>query len=181
MFDHSLPETAAWQDTLCRGDIVLFRFPEIDGDEDVAKMRPCLVLEVDGRDGQRRATLAYGTTSRTSANRGYEIRIKRRSSLVIAGLNRQTRFVGARTTTVDLNHPDFDQSLRETPFIGRLDTYLIERMHAVRARLQAESDIAAEVRRERREECRRWRKEDDALGKEHRSRASWSGSLGVSV
>ena len=181
MFDHSPPETDTWQETLCRGDIVLFRFPEIDSVDGVAKIRPCLVLEVDDTDCQRQATLAYGTTARTSANRGYEIWVKRRSSLAIAGLNRQTRFVGARTTAVDLNHPNFDQGLRGTPVIGHLDMYLTERMHAVRARLQAEDDIAAEVRRERREERLRWRTEGAALAEEHRSRASWSGSLGVSV
>ncbi len=181
MFDHSPPQTDTWQGALCRGDIVLFRFPEIDGDDDVAKMRPCLVLEVDGSDGQRRATLAYGTTSRTSANRGYEIWVKRRSSLVIAGLNRQTRFVGARTTTVDLNHPDFDQGLRGTPIIGHLDDFLLERMNAVRARLQAEDDIVAEVRRERREERLRWREEGAALETQNRNKASWNGSLGISI
>ncbi len=179
MFDHSPPETDTWQDALCRGDIVLFRFPEVDSDGDVAKMRPCLVLEVDCADGQRQATLAYGTTSRGSANRGYEIWVKRRSSLVIAGLDRQTRFVGARTTTVGLDHPDLAQGLRATPVIGHLDEFLLERMNAVRARVQAEDDIAAEVLREKREERLGWRKEDAALGAGRRSRGSWSGSLGA--
>jgi hypothetical protein len=95
-----------------------------------------LVLEVDSGDGDQKVTLAYGTTARTAANRGYEIWVKRRSSLAIAGLDHQTRFVGARTVFVSLDHADFDQGPRGTPVIGHLDAYLIERMHAVRARLR---------------------------------------------
>lgn len=181
MFDHSTPETGTWQETLCRGDIVLFRFPEIDSVDDVAKIRPCLVLEVASTDGQRQATLAYGTTARTSANRGYEIWIKRRSSLAIAGLDRQTRFVGARTAIVSLDHADFDQGPRGTPVIGHLDAHLIERMHAVRARLYAERDIATEIRRDKREERLRWLRETAALAAENRGKASWNGQLGGSV
>ncbi len=181
MFDHSPPETAAWQETICRGDIVLFRFPEIDSVDDVAKMRPCLVLEVDGTDGQRQATLAYGTTARTSANRGYEIWIKRRSSMTLAGLNKQTRFVGARTTTISLDHPDFGMGPQASPVIGQLDLYLVERMDAVRARLHAEKDIAEETRREKREERLRWRKEAAASAAASQKKAKWMGSLGVSA
>ena len=181
MFDHSPPEIDTWQETLCRGAIVLFRFPEIGSVDDVAKIRPCLVLEVDGTDGQRQTTLAYGTTARTSANRGYEIWIKRRSSLAIAGLDRQTRFVGARTATVSLDHADFDQGLLGTPVIGHLDTHLIERMHAIRARLCAEKDIANEIRREKREERLRWRRETAALAEKNRAKASWNGQLGISI
>ena len=135
MFDN-IHETDTWQDTLRRGDIVLFRFPEVDSINSLPKIRPCLVLEVDSGDGDQKVTLAYGTTARTAANRGYEIWVKRRSSLAIAGLDHQTRFVGARTVFVSLDHADFDQGPRGTPVIGHLDAYLIKRMHAVRARLR---------------------------------------------
>ena len=169
MFDHDRLETNTWQSSLCRGNIVLFRFPEIDSVTDAPKTRPCLVLEVDGNDGKKIAKLAYGTSARTSANRGYEIWVKRRSSMAVAGLNRLTRFVGARTTTVSLNNPDFELGKQSSPIIGHLDDFLCERMDAVRARLQVEHDNYLEVRNERQR-----RQETAALANGHLRKTIWS-------
>ncbi len=174
MFDHDTLETNTWQSSLCRGNIVLFRFPEIDSVTDAPKTRPCLVLEVGGNDGQKVAKLAYGTSARTGANRGYEIWVKRRSSMAIAGLDRPTRFVGARTTIVSLNHPDFELGVQASPIIGYLDDFLCERMHAVRARLQAEHDIYLEVRDEKWKERLRWQQETGALANRHPRKTIWS-------
>lgn len=169
MFDHDTFKINTWQSSLCRGDIVLFRFPEIKSVTDAPKTRPCLVLEVDGIDGQKIAKIAYGTSARTGANRGYEIWVKRRSSMTVAGLNRLTRFVGARTTTVSLNHPDFELGKQASPIIGHLDDFLCERMQAVRARLQVENDIYLEVRNERLR-CQ----ETAALANRHPRKTVWS-------
>jgi hypothetical protein len=171
MFDHDKYKINTWQSSLCRGDIVLFRFPEIKSVTDAPKTRPCLVLEVDSIDGQKIAKLAYGTSARTSANRGYEIWVKRRSSMAVAGLNRLTRFVGARTTTVSLNNPDFELGKQASPIIGHLDDFLCERMHAVRARLQVEHDNYLEVRNERQR-----RQETAALANRHPVKIVWSKS-----
>jgi hypothetical protein len=171
MFDHDKYKINTWQSSLCRGDIVLFRFPEIKSVTDAPKTRPCLVLEVHSIDGQKIAKLAYGTSARTSANRGYEIWVKRRSSMAVAGLNRLTRFVGARTTTVSLNNPDFELGKQASPIIGHLDDFLCERMHAVRARLQVEHDNYLEVRNERQR-----RQETAALANRHPVKIVWSKS-----
>jgi len=171
MFDHDKYKINTWQSSLCRGDIVLFRFPEIKSVTDAPKTRPCLVLEVDSIDGQKIAKLAYGTSARTSANRGYEIWVKRRSSMAVAGLNRLTRFVGARTTTVSLNNPDFELGKQASPIIGHLDDFLCERMHAVRARLQVEHDNYLEVRNERQR-----RQETAALANRHPVKIVWGKS-----
>jgi hypothetical protein len=66
-----LPDTTVpgWQQTLQRGDILSFVFP--CGEDDSAeppKARPCLVLELEDRDGHRLAQLAYGTTSISGRN-----------------------------------------------------------------------------------------------------------------
>lgn len=47
-----------------------------------------------------------------------------------------------------------------TPLIGRLDDALMDRMNAIRARIQAEADIAAHYRDERHQEQARWARED---------------------
>ncbi len=175
MFDQSIAETEAWQDSLSRGDIVLFRFPVAESRLDAAKMRPCLVLDVEVRGGNRRATLAYGTSAQTAANRGYEIWIKRRSSMAVAGLNRPTRFVCSRRISVEPCHADFKLGEQGSPVIGQLDDYLLERMHAVRARMQAEHDIAMEVLQEKREERQRWLRENATLASPGLPARPWNG------
>lgn len=155
-----------WQAELRRGDVVLFRFPlaetPSDGDEETTpKLRPCLVLDVHERLGRRTATIAYGTSAQTRANQGYNIIAASKSGMETAGLDRPTRFVGIRRITVGLDHSGFEPAEgTASPVIGFLDDDLRERMNAVRARIQAEADIAREMRRERREEQRRWQQEE---------------------
>ena len=71
---------------------------------------------------------------------------------------------------VSINHPGFEGSEERGTLIGRLDPPLLDRMNAVRARLQAEADIQAEARRERWEEQARWQREE--RGFLERNRAS---------
>lgn len=146
-----------WQATLGCGAIVLFRFPvRLPGDGDMPKTRPCLVLEVLERGGRRFALLAYGTSAATAANHGYEVTVGTAEAVAEAGLDRYTRFVGARPLLVSLDHPDFRPAAPDgSPVIGRLGPVAERRMHAVRAHIHAERDIAAN----RRESARRERRE----------------------
>ncbi|MCF7748513.1 hypothetical protein GLP43_13190 [Sulfitobacter sp. M39] len=172
MFDQSISDAAYWPDELSRGDIVLFRFPAVESGLNAAKMRPCLVLDLHGHGNNRRATLAYGTSAQTAANRGYEIWVKRRSSMATAGLNRPTRFVGSRRISTLLCQDDFRSGPLGSPVIGKLDDYLLKRMHAIRARLQADHDIAMETLQEKRDEHKRWLCEDSASASRELSKSA---------
>ena len=171
-----------WQDLIERGDVVLFRFPVADEDnpstDDQPKRRPCLVLDVFDRDGTCFVELAYGTSTKTRANRGFEVRVRQRASCHAAGLDKPSRFVCARRVIVSINHPGFDSgtSTRGT-LIGRLDPSLIERMNAVRARMQAEADIQAFEREEREEDKRRWEREERGFLERNRGLASSNNAI----
>lgn len=134
------------------------------------KRRPCLVLDVFELNGTKFVELAYGTSARTKANTGYEVRVGHTASCHAAGLDRPSRFVCSRRVIVSINHPGFEGGEECGTLIGRLDAPLVDRMNDVRARLQAEADIKAEARRERREEQARWQREE--RGFLERNRAS---------
>lgn len=146
-FAEQITPVLPWTATLTHGDIVSFRFPVTETEGVFPKARPCLVLDVEDRDGLRFLTLAYGTSIGTRANRGYEIRVNRAEDAAAAGLDRPTRFVGARRITVSVAHKGFCLH-RElgTPVLGRLSGAAFERMNRVRARIHAERDIAAYYR-----------------------------------
>jgi hypothetical protein len=147
----ALVATTPWAATLQRGDVALFRFPCADGGQ--IKPRPCLVMEIARIGGETLIELAYGTTAQTSANRGYEVHIYRPIGMALAGLRRPTRFVGARRIIVSARNGGFDVSPGyRSPVIGRLDGRGLERMNAVRARIHAERDIAADRRQAERAE-----------------------------
>jgi hypothetical protein len=156
------PPSTDWQQRLSRGDIVRFRFPvkEPCTSGERPKLRPCLVLEIVDFGGTRFITLAYGTSADTKANRGQEVLVTKPASMQAAGLEKPTRFVCARRCHISHDHPGFEVAADiGTPVIGHLDEVLTERMNAVRARLQAEADIAAEAREARRRERETWRRE----------------------
>jgi hypothetical protein len=71
------------------------------------------------------ATVAYGTSRRTDANKGLELHVRKPADLAVAGLHRKTRFVGARTTTVALSCVRFVPCHSGTPVLG----YLAEHLH----------------------------------------------------
>lgn len=159
------PDTAAssadWRETLSYGDIISFRFP-VRGSELPPKIRPCLVLDIVRVGESRYAQLAYGTSAHTHANRGYEVQLNKADARA-AGLRRPTRFVGARRMLVSLDHPDIVLGVATgVPVLGRLSGAAFERMNAVRARIHAEADIAAERRSERRK-ARRSRRQGAGL------------------
>jgi hypothetical protein len=132
-----------WHAGLTWGHIVLFRFPvRLPGETDNAKVRPCLVLDVEMVGAQRCALIAYGTSADTKANRGYEIDVRGEEATAV-GLHKPTRFVGARRILVPLEHPGFlmigDSG---SPIVGRLTGQSLDRMNAVRGRIHAEADMA---------------------------------------
>ena len=146
---------ATWQDNLQRGDIVCARFPVSDSDGEPCKLRPCVVMEIGEIDGTKTAVIAYGTTSEGKANAGYEVRLRRPEVLKALGLYAPTRFVCSRRLIVSLDNAMFEAPKgRGTPVLGRLSGEELERLNALRARLQAEADIAAERRAERRKRHR---------------------------
>ncbi|AQS49309.1 hypothetical protein BMG03_17050 [Thioclava nitratireducens] len=143
--------TQAWSETLRSGDIVSFRFPTDEGKTGPEpKARPCLVLASALISGQRWLTIAYGTSVTEKVRKGYAIPLGSHDARV-AGLERATAFRGDRIVIVRPNNRAFAVSpTLRTPVLGRLTGRPLERMHAIRARLQAEADIAAEARAERR-------------------------------
>ncbi len=158
MFNQPQPIVAAhaWAERPKRGDVVLFRFPiaEEAHEPDAPKRRPCLILDVFDWDGGPFVELAYGTSADTKANRGYEVLVKQPGARATAGLAKPTRFVCARRIIVHVNHSGFQVPTDAcAPLIGHLDAALLERIHAVRARIQAEADIAAYEREEQRREA----------------------------
>ncbi|WP_375263525.1 hypothetical protein [Palleronia sp.] len=173
----------AWPDDLQRGDVVQFRFPLAEGESEgrrPPKKRPCLVLEIETKGSRRFITLAYGTDAQTRANQGYSIFVRRGGAMAAAGLTKPTHFVCARRITVAVDHGGFEASpATGSPIIGSLDETLLERMHALRARIHAEHDIAEEKRRERNEERRRWQREERGFRQRNRAlRAATSPTKG---
>ena len=153
----TLPD-AEWRSTLAAGDIVAFRFPVSEDDTEAKpKVRPCLVLEIETVCGKRYALLAYGTTSNTAANHGYEVRVSKADAQG-NGLRQATRFIGARRILVSLDSSGFAvSSTTGAPILGTLDAAARERMNRVRARIHAERDIAADCRASRRSRRNRLR------------------------
>jgi len=155
MFHHPQPFMPASRNThLQRGDVVLFRFPlaEEDDEPGAPKRRPCLVLDTLTKGDELFVEIAYGTSADTRANRGYEVIVKQSAARATAGLSKPTRFVCARRIIVHVGHSGFHGRTKGPHVIGRLDALLLERMNDVRARIQAEADIAAYYREERRRE-----------------------------
>jgi len=153
-----LTMTPAWQDHAAAGDIVSFRFPLAEDASTVQpKARPCLVLDIVMKGGERYAVLAYGTSSHRRSNVGYEVHVRRRGDYLSAGLDELTRFVGARRLLVPLTHRGF-VICRNTgsAVLGRLEGEPFDAMNAVRGRIHAERDIAADRRaHQRRSKFRR--------------------------
>ena len=138
-----------WRSCLRPGDIVVYRFPVAEGptSSETPKARPCLVMEVETFGGRPFATIAYGTSARSKANRGYEVPVLRAADHAAAGLHRPTRFVGFRRLLVSLHSEAFvAHGATGSPVIGRLPEGPLNRLDRVRARIHAERDMrVAEV------------------------------------
>lgn len=159
MFDQ--PTQDIWQQDIAIGDVVLFQFPTTEDlpEGETPKRRPCLVVETPRLAGQYFAKLAYGSSAYGASNRGREVFIRQPASIATAGLNRPSRFTLNRCLVVSLAHHGFESDRHGDPRIGLLDPALMERLHALRARMHAEADISADHRRARQDERRRWRVE----------------------
>lgn len=157
MFDMTPTRTAAppsdWRSLLQPGDVVLFRFPCAEPNPpEPPKRRTCLVIEVEDRGGQRCAEIVYGTSADTAANTGDEIHVAAPEEIARAGLRKPTRFVCSRRITVSLDHPGWDLNPRHpSPIIGQLTLKAMTRLNAIRARIHALRDIAADRRASRRQ------------------------------
>lgn len=153
--DRPSPDDQDWRQSLSWGDVVSFRFPRMEGDPGYRpKARPCVVLDTVAVAGKRFVTLGYGTSADTTANRGYEVRVESPAARARCGIRRPTRFVCSRRITVSDRHPGFCRSERGTPVVGRLAGPERRRLNAIRARIFAETDIAAELRARRRARSR---------------------------
>jgi len=168
---HPILPSESWEKTLRRGDIVRFRHPLHDEQE--AENRgvpcPCLVLDVLELNGRRFADLAAEVSSATSRSRGYEVSVPGGAGAP-SGLSQTTVFGCRHRLRVSLGNSGFaGHGAAETPILGHLDKVALARLNAVRARIQAEADIAAFYREERRREQATWAAE--ARGFQERNRA----------
>lgn len=134
------PETdpRPWPETVTAGDILSFRFPlDDDTGETRPKARPCLVLAVAMIDGQRRMSVAYGTSVLKKARNAHGILLTAGDASV-SGLDRATGFCGDRVRTITTGDPALAVSpVVRTPIIGRLSGRPLERMRRVQMRLYA--------------------------------------------
>ncbi|MFW2545469.1 hypothetical protein ACN2XU_22805 [Primorskyibacter sp. 2E107] len=125
------------------GDIVSFRFPFHDREGDYP--RPSLVL--DATDDE--LLLAYGTSSDTDANGGYEIRL--RQEFAECGLDRESRFVLTRRLRVPRTDARLKGGQSQTPVIGSLTEAPLERARMLYDRIASTwSDDASRIEAERR-------------------------------
>ena len=140
-----------WRSHLQWGDIVLFCFPATDkGSKHTTKYRSCAVLEVSDVAGKRFVTLVSGDAIETKAQCAYETHVTRPEAMKVTGLEYPTRFLGRRRITVSINHKGFDLGFSGTPVIGLLTGPERDRFNDVRARVQADLDMAAFERAEHR-------------------------------
>jgi hypothetical protein len=149
MLDHAtLTVRDDWHPAVSPGDVILFAFPiNRPAPGETAKTRPCVVLDVVTIDGRRHLLLAYGTTSDSDANRGDEIVVAAGAETAAAGVDRATRFVGARRLLVSIDHPGFaTASGQRSPVIGRLTGQARRSLDALRTRLAATAALAARHR-----------------------------------
>lgn len=128
-----------------KGSVVSCRFPLAESPQEPGPiLRPALVIQVffDSIDKIWKAAVAYGTSRRTRANAGFEIRLTQQGGLQLAGLDRPTRFTLSRMRILPINEEFFDLS-GETPALGYLDDGLIQRLNDT---LKILSEIADPLR-----------------------------------
>ena len=134
-----------WQAAVRYGDIVQFRALRDDGS--LADAMACLVLDATQRPSGTRLLLAPGQAGCGKRDRAFEIGVRAPSQLIEAGLAGPTTFLAGSRISVAATHAGFVLApANGSPIIGRLSGQAFERMNAVRARIQAEADIAAYYR-----------------------------------
>ncbi|MCP1168596.1 hypothetical protein [Limimaricola litoreus] len=130
-----------WRSRLCAGDIVAYRFPhERDGDEP-PKVRPTLVLAIHVENGQRIATLAYGTSSGRPRAPRRLVPVTDPDELACASLRKPTVFDAARRLRVPLDDPAFEpHPVLNTAVIGQLTGAAAARLALVQRQVTRGSD-----------------------------------------
>ena len=130
-----------WRSRLCAGDIVAYRFPhERDGDEP-PKVRPTLVLAIHVENGQRIATLAYGTSSGRPRAPRLLVPVTDPDELACASLRKPTVFDAARRLSVALDDPAFEpHPVLNTAVIGQLTGAAAARLALVQRHVTRGSD-----------------------------------------
>lgn len=149
---HDPKHTAEWRNHVSWGDIVSFQFPMFDNPEPshVPKKRPCLIIDRCLIGALTFVTIAYGTSQLMRKQVGFDLTVSSLSSVAEAGLHRPTRFQCGRRLRVSLNFGGFVQHHQtQSPVIGTLPKSEFAAMNAVRARIHAEADIAADRRSRR--------------------------------
>ncbi|TCP58395.1 hypothetical protein EV663_1296 [Rhodovulum bhavnagarense] len=147
----SRPPAPDWSAALSHGTVLSCRFPlSPDRPEPDAPPLPCLVLDIETLGGRRVALIAPGVPRPDTRQRGYAIDIADGAELVRAGLWHPIRFLADKRLLISVGNTGIFPARHGTaPVLGRLSGASFERMNAVRARLHAERDIAAERRRDR--------------------------------
>jgi len=119
---------------LKKGDVVSCRFPLAETPNTPGPTaRPALVVAtfLDRETNTHMAIMAYGTSRRTRANAGFEIRINRPDGLNAAGLNQPTRFTLSRMRALPITDAYFCSGNRKTPILGHLDAGLRTRLESI--------------------------------------------------
>lgn len=129
MFDETpiAPETCHWTESLKRGDVVIYRFPLVAAEAgQIAKKRPCLVLDVFEQDGAPHARLAFGTST-MKRRFATDISLEHPADLSRAGMLEPTRFERGRSIAVPLDDAGFAVSSRlNTAVTGRVSEQVIK-------------------------------------------------------
>ncbi len=142
-------KSATWRNHLSVGDVLLYGFPLLDGnDEEPPVLRPCIVTGFTRVGSYRCVVLAPGFLP-GSRQRGYEVHVRSATEMTGTGLRKPTSFDLNRRLPISLGTARFPTiSGQKSPVLGHLPERMMERLHAVRARIQAERDIAAAKRAE---------------------------------
>jgi mRNA-degrading endonuclease toxin of MazEF toxin-antitoxin module len=109
---------------LKRGSIVSCRFP-LNENPDIAgpSARPAMVLAVfpnPRNKSEKMVIVAYGTSRKTRAKLGYEIRISNSDDMISCNLHRPTRFTLNRMRILPFTNEFFTYGSNGTPVIGNI-------------------------------------------------------------
>jgi hypothetical protein len=130
--------------TLKRGSIVSCRFPLNENPEIAGpSARPCMVLGVFPNPRNKREKMvivAYGTSRKTRAKLGYEIRISNPDDMISCNLRRPTRFTLNRMRILPLTDEFFSYGSNGTPVMGNIPNSVMSALNFHLDKLATHSD-----------------------------------------
>nr|WP_321459820.1 hypothetical protein [uncultured Cohaesibacter sp.] len=130
-----------------RGDIVAFHFPSGKSGKPAQFFpHPWLVLDMQTHVGQLYLTLARWHEAGQLPHRFYELVVSQSGQATIAGVSGPMLFNCRQQVIVSVRHKGFALGQHGFPVIGMVNESELERLNAIRARLQAFADIRAEER-----------------------------------